>query len=963
MKNRRYFDALKISSAALAIGAALSSAPVFAQEAAEEASEQPAIVVTGSRIARPDLESSSPVSVVTSEQIQLSGTNNAEEYLRDLPQAVPAIGGNTNNGNPGVATLDLRNLGEERTLILVDGKRFVPFDSNGIVDLNMIPAALIERAEVLTGGASSVYGSDAVAGVVNFVMKKNFEGFEADAQYGITEKGDGQNRSFSITAGVNSEDGRGNLVVNATYVKVDAVTQGARDFSRDVLAAKDLGAGGGSSTVPEGVIDGLVAFGGRGIFDAAGNLAPFDIKKQGFNFNPFNLLLTPQNKWTATALARYEINDSIEFYGRSSFANSRVSTIIAPSGTFGFEFDLNYLTNPNLSAQAKAILAQNDVTAAGDTTPGDGNIKINFRRRTTELGTRNTVFENTAYQLVGGFRGDISESVKWETFAQWGRTSRTQSFENDLSFDAVQAGILDGSVNLFGPGKLSLEAGQKIRLDLQQIDATSQFVAGGFLTADLPFTLASDTPGGIVIGAEFRREKSIAKPDQNLIEGNSIGFGSSTPIDAQLTTKELYAELNVPIVTDKPFFHSFSLEAGIRHSDYTNLDKQIARGNNFKTTSFKVGGEWSPVEDLKIRGGFNRAVRAPNLNEIGQPFTPGTGDANFDHCESVDRGQPIVLSKDVVNNLNRGAAATELLNLCVATGVPLAALQAGLVDGIVAGQINNFSGGNINLTPEKADTFTIGAVFKPSFLRGFTASVDFYDINVKNAIFSVPEQEAIIACYEIEKKADGFFCSRIKRNPLNGSLSGGLDTGVDSSTVNIGGARNRGIDFAASYQFDIGEDTNLAFAVNATRTLKSTLDFGASVRECAGRLGGICLRPLPKLQWIQTSTLEHGPWTFQLRWQHIGKLTNDSVAFGLGGAVAEDFAVPVIGARDYFDLYGSVEVAKSLKFRAGINNLLDSLPPIVGNDFGGTTENSGNTYPGTYDPLGRSFFVGATLSF
>ena len=233
---------------------------------------------------------------------------------------------------------------------------------------------------------------------------------------------------------------------------------------------------------------------------------PFDIKTQGFNFNPFNLLLTPQNKWTATALARYEINDSIEFYGRSSFANSRVSTIIAPSGTFGFEFDLNYLTNPNLSAQAKAILAQNDVVAAGDTTPGDGNIKINFRRRTTELGTRNTVFENTAYQLVGGFRGDISESVKWETFAQWGRTSRTQSFENDLSFDAVQAGILDGSVNLFGPGKLSLEAGQKIRLDLQQIDATSQFVAGGFLTADLPFTLASDTPGGIVIGAEFRRE-------------------------------------------------------------------------------------------------------------------------------------------------------------------------------------------------------------------------------------------------------------------------------------------------------------------------------------------------------------------------------------------------------------------------------------------------------------------------
>ena len=198
MKNSRYFDALKVSSAALAIGTALASAPVIAQETAEDASEQSAIVVTGSRIARPDLESSSPVSVVTSEQIQLSGTNNAEEYLRDLPQAVAAIGGNTNNGNPGVATLDLRNLGEERTLVLVDGKRFVPFDSNGIVDLNMIPAALIERAEVLTGGASSVYGSDAVAGVVNFVMKKNFEGFEATPNMASPKRVTGKTAVFQL---------------------------------------------------------------------------------------------------------------------------------------------------------------------------------------------------------------------------------------------------------------------------------------------------------------------------------------------------------------------------------------------------------------------------------------------------------------------------------------------------------------------------------------------------------------------------------------------------------------------------------------------------------------------------------------------------------------------------------------------------------------------------------------------
>jgi iron complex outermembrane recepter protein len=461
VKNLPYFKALKTGSASLAIGMAMLSVPTFAQDAAEEGGEQSAIVVTGSRIARPDLESSSPVSIVTSEQIQLSGTNNAEEYLRDLPQAVAAIGGNTNNGNPGVATLDLRNLGEERTLILVDGKRFVPFDSNGIVDLNMIPASLIDRAEVLTGGASSVYGSDAVAGVVNFVMKKDFSGLEIDAQYGLTQKGDGQNRSMSITTGINSGDGRGNIVVNATYVKVDAVSQGARDFSRDVLRASDLGAGGGSSTNPQGAIDGLIAIeGGRGTFDANGNIVKFDGVRDGFNFNPFNLLLAPQNKWTATAIGRYEINDSIEFFGRTSFANSRVSTIIAPSGTFGFPFLINYATNPNLTAQAKGILAQNDTAEAGDTTPGDGFVTVPFRRRTVELGTRNSIFENTAYQIIGGFKGKITDTVKWETFAQWGRTSRTQTFANDISFTRTQAALLDGSVNLFGAGTISLEAGK-----------------------------------------------------------------------------------------------------------------------------------------------------------------------------------------------------------------------------------------------------------------------------------------------------------------------------------------------------------------------------------------------------------------------------------------------------------------------------------------------------------------------
>jgi iron complex outermembrane recepter protein len=289
-----------------------------------------------------------------------------------------------------------------------------------------------------------------------------------------------------------------------------------------------------------------------------------------------------------------------------------------------------------------------------------------------------------------------------------------------------------------------------------------------------------------------------------------------------------------------------------------------------------------------------------------------------------------------------------------------------VVGGPIAGQVNNYVGGNINLTPEKSTTKSFGAVLKPRFLPGFSATIDYYDITVKNAIFAVPEQEIVDACYFTERNANGFFCQKIIRNPLDGSLIGGTETGVDATNINAGFLRNEGIDIGVQYRFDVTDSAKLTLALNATHTLKSQfqaarLPTPTPVRQCEGNLGSICLRPLPTWQWVQSTTLETGPWTVQLRWQHIGKLTNDTVAFGT--AAPTDFAVPVIGARDYFDLYTSVDVSDNVGLRFGITNLLDKGPPVVGNDYGGTAENSGNTFPATYDPLGRSFFVGATLRF
>ena len=898
------------------------------------------------------MESASPVSVVTSEQIKLAGSAGVEEFLRDIPQAVAAIGSSTNNGNEGAATVDLRNLGEERTLVLVDGKRFVPYDAAGIVDLNMIPSALVERVEVVTGGASAVYGSDAIAGVVNFIMKKDFQGIEADAQYGLTDRGDGRTTQLSLTAGTNFADGRGNITLNGTYSKQQAVYQGDRKFSEEALAAADFSPGGSFTNAP-----GFLDLGPDGYqFTSSGDLTDLGVNPDAFapfNFNPFNLLQTPHKKYTATVLANYELSDTIEFYGRGSYAKSKVTTIIAPTGTFFFPFDINYMDNPFLSDQARNIISTYDDDS-------DGIVSAAIGRRLTELGTRDSIYENEAWQIVGGFKGDLSPTLHWEVFAQYAKTKRSQDFVNDVAYDrlfqAVQAtgtsanpvcvDPSDGCVpaNIFGPGNLSEAAADYIRLDLHEDNRTTQFVTGGFLSGDLPFTVPmAGKPGAFVVGVEYRKETSKARPDANLAAGNSIGFGSSTPIDAQYDVKEAYGEIKLPLVTDSPFVQELSLEGGVRYADYKNKVKTLGVSNSYTNWSWKLGGDWKPIDDIRFRVMYQRAVRAPNIEEIGQPLTPSTGDADFDPCAGTN---PV------------GNAA--LTQLCIDTGVP--AGNIGSVGGPISGQINNFVGGNAALLPEKSSTWTIGAVLQPTALRGFTATIDYFDIKVEDAILQIPEQSVLDICYDIEQDASGDFCSLISRSPT-GRLNGDTTVGVDVRRRNIGMLRARGIDFAVQYRFDMGNAGNLRLAANVTRQLKSDLQFAdqLEVNHCAGLVGTICLSPDPKWRWVQTTTWNKGGLTLQLRWQHLGKLTNDSVAFG--DALPSDFVVPSIKSYDYFDLSGNLEVTKQFSLRGGISNLFDKKPPVVGNDYGGTTENSGNTYPATYDPLGRSFFVGATVRF
>ena len=941
MQNRKK----KLSNAisAVLMGSALSLTMIPIQTFAQDEELLEEVIVTGSRIIRRDLTANSPISVFEAEDLAYTNTTNVEEFLRDMPQFVAGVGSNSNNGNDGSATVDLRNLGEERTLVLLDGKRFVPYDYQGYVDLGMIPTSLIERVEVITGGASAVYGSDAVGGVVNFITKKDFSGVEFDASYGLTGKGDGDSKDFSVTMGGNIDGGRGNVVFNIGYTDQEEVTQGERNFS--VFSLDDQLEPGGSSTHPAGTVRGLA--GGVLQFDSSNNLSS---TVDSFNFNPFNLLQAPQEKWTGTALATYDVTDDIEVFARGSYANNQINTIIAPTGTFNFPFQVN-VDNPFLTPQAAAIFAENDAD-------GDGMVDILFGRRLTELGTRDSLYENTAYQFVLGVNGSVFGDYRWEVFAQRGRTTRTQNFINDVSFANAQQAMLsvrnaDGSIscmdpsggcvpaNYFGENNLSQEAANYIRLNLNENNRTTQTIYGASITGETPWALPSaQNPLAVAGGFEIREEKARNLPDGNYAGGNSIGFGASSPVNAKIDIVEFFAEASLPIIEDSAI-GSIVLETGVRIADYENEVIGFG-GNDFDNTSWKLGGEWQINDMIRLRGGYQRAVRAPTIREIGLPQTPSTGDLDFDPCE----GQNPV-----------GDAA--LTQLCIDTGVP--ASNIGFVDSIVAGQINNFLGGQPGLEPEEADSITAGIVITPDAIP-LTIAVDYYEIEIEDAIQQISEQNIVNACYNVEQDASAAFCSLIARDPLTGGLIGGNDTGVDVSLRNAAIEKVSGIDFNVNYLQELDRWGNLTFNIAAVHVIESERQQAElfEVDDCAGLVGNTCTAPDPEWRFIQTTRWVNGPLAVNLRWQYMSSLTNDSIK--LDGNDPSSFATPKIDDFHYFDLSATYDINDSMTVRAGVTNVFDKQPPIVGNDYGGTLENSGNTYPATYDPLGRSFFLGFNVS-
>ncbi len=998
-------SALKISAAPLVLGLALMSAPVYAQDAAEdEATEeaQAPIVVTGSRIARPNLESAAPVTVVSAEDFKGTGSAKVEDLINNLPQVVATQSSGVSNGSDGTATVSLRALGTNRTLVLIDGRRLAPAGIGGgsAADLNFIPSALISSVEVLTGGASATYGADAVAGVVNFKMNRTFEGVRLDGQYSFYQHDNGNDvaqaaniarfgstpngntvggGAFDVTLALGTGIGdRGNIVAYAGYRRDSKITQAERDFSACTLNPSGAGFACGGSGTPErtriggftaanAALAGLPASSGGYTLTAGNTLIPYSALRDGYNFGPLNYYRRPSNRFTAGVFAEYEINENFKPYIDAMFMDYSTKAQIAPSGAFFAQRNVN-CDNPYLLANPQIATA---ACGAAINTPTQ--VQVLIGKRNTEGGPRFNDIGFNQFRIVTGMKGDITENWGYDVSAQFGKVNFGNVYRNDVSESRIQEALLatgtlanpvctSGNAscvpyNLFNAGGVTQAAAGYIGIPLVITGATKQTVVSGTINGDLGISLFSDETIKAVFGAEWRKEQLQTQPDQSYINGDGAGQGGPTlPIDGSYSVRDFFSEVVVPIVADKPFFQDLSLELGFRNSSY----KIEGRPGSNSSNTFKIAGNWQPIDQFKLRGSLNRAVRSPNVGELFLRPQIGLFSGSDPCVGGLTVGSDGVSRTGGTTGTNQGFTLAQ----CQRTGVTAA--QFGNLLPNTAEQYNALASGNLNVTPEKADTFTAGAVLTP--FSGMTLSVDYFNIKVKNAITAIGGNIIVNQC---AKTGNPFVCSKVNRAPASAGLAAGslwLDESgfVDDQTVNTGSIKTAGIDVNFDWRVPVGENRlNLQFVgtyLDNYTFQPITNDFDYN---CAGFYGTTCGNPLPK--WRHNAKIKFttaDDFGITLGWRFLDSVKADTTSADVD--LAAPGAVPltdeVLGKRSFIDLLFSVPIKDTITFRLGINNIFDTDPPLVSQAALGGFGN-GNVFPGTYDYLGRYIFANFTADF
>ncbi|MDB5364952.1 MAG: TonB-dependent receptor [Rhodospirillales bacterium] len=966
--------------AAAAAAFLLGAAEAHAQAAPDAArsGELTEVVVTGTRLRNPDVTSISPVSSVSGQELALRGATRVEDLLNTLPQVYADQGANNRGGTvgaSGTATINLRNLGNQRTLVLIDGKRLMQGDparaSAQAADLNNIPAPLVQRIEVVTGGASAVYGSDAIAGVVNFIMKRNFDGIEVNSDFGLANhtqgnsiRGvaaaagqpypsgttwDGPQGAGSVTFGRNFADGRGNITGFVGYRQNAGIATADRDYSICNLSATAAGYGCSlsSTTYPgqfqltnpaTGAVRATLA-----LNPATGNtFRTYAPATDGFNNGNTYDLQAPDKRINGALFGRYELAKSAELYGEFMYMHDRADIRISPTGVFTVPEQIP-CSDPFLSAQQRDQMCN----SVGLTSAQNATVNVSYRNALG--GPRHDYTTHDSYRGVLGVRGDLGGSWHYDVFGQYGYTDYNSRLTNEISLarfgkalnvvsngagQPVCRSALDGTdpacvpFNIWQIGATSSAALNYVSSTVRRTGYLEEAIGGGSITGDLiklsPF---SDQRVSVAAGAEYRHEKISFTPDVSYQTRDTAGnSGGEFPISGSFDVKEVFGELRVPLVTDRPFVDSLSVEAGGRYSDYSTAGT---------TTSYKLGGEWSPVRGIRFRSGYQRAVRAPNLTELFGPQRTVTA-ALTDPCE--------------------GARPTASLAACQRSGVT--AIQYGSIAPAAGQQFGALVGGNPNLAPETSGTKTFGVQLTPTTVPGLTISLDYFDIDVQKLITTVPAGIELSQCVNAST-----FCNLILRNPATGSLvTGGY---VVTTYVNAGYLKTKGIDVAASYGFDLGSAGAIALNFSGTHLSKYEVQIltGTPSYRCDGYFGVTCGVPLPTWRHRLTAT-----WTpqdtslsFGVTWRFIGSTSNDksnSAQFLTAAYQPYDLK---LAERHYFDLSATAAINEQINVRLSINNLLDKDPPLSAST-GGQVSN-GAFYGGMYDAVGRYISAGVTVRF
>jgi iron complex outermembrane recepter protein len=887
---------------------ALTAEMAQAQAAAESPTQ---ITVTGTRIKSLSLVATSPVSQFSAENISLLRAATVEDFSTKLPQLAGGVNSTSAGSDAfGAQTLDLRNLGQSRTLVLINGTRAVPFSIRNAVDVNFIPATLIKRVDVLTGGAGAVYGADAVAGVVNFVMKDNFEGLQAQGSYRSGDGGGAQS-SVNLTGGLRFGDS-GSLVGYVEYTQRDGLLAGERSWAlaNPVL----LSSRGGNYTD--------VASGRKFAIDDAGQFTT--TVPQRTDYTPQYTLVMPMKRLNASAFFKADLFGETQAYGRVMFSN--VKTTGAPrSGQAPAAVNANF----NINASNTAIPAN----VRSQLTFVNGVANVTIDRSLGELGVKTAENDRDTSQVQFGLRGPITPAIGWEAYAQTGQSKESITVFGDGEKSKLQAAI--NTTNIFGTNADLSSVARPFKFGDRK--RTQTVVAATIFgdSADL-FKLPAGAMG-FSIGAEQRKEKGQFDYNPELPLSYNQGAETTPLSPPRFSAKEVFGELLVPVLSDLPGVKNLSLEAAYRRSAY---EKSVGPSNTFPTT--KLGLSWAVYDDLRFRATQQKVIREPNFGEFANPV----GSIAFNSLVNVARLR-VRYQGDPCTPIG-GAAPKGDSAQCQRQGYKAAydSFDPALLTG------GYFFGGNPDIRAEKGTTQTLGLVFTPSFLPGLSVTADYYKIELKDAVGQIQPVDALTSCYITNPSADNPLCAAVTRDATTGRIKDGFP--VDRNLAFI---KQEGLDLDFTYR------QNAPFGLTghrATWQYQAAMVQKYSIQknpvldpiDCKGTYGATCSSDAVSLVAPDYRHRVSLTWgvdgsAVQLGWKRIGKVRDSSV--GSDGSIA---------AQDYFDLNMSwATPVTGLTVNLGIDNLFAKAPP--------TPKNPGpfNTFLDTYNGMGRTYGLSATMKF